>query len=130
MIILICWCIMVKRSEMVIYICFLDPLQWSEARHVGYHLLWRRKMGWSGITKIEGEVEVRCLEKPFGTCREPQDFEAEKCHCFYKKVYRTSVKPSSKFLKCAYKWVYWPHIDLGRKSYSQPNILQVIYITF
>ena len=29
-------------------------------------------MGWSGITKIEGEVEVRCLEKPFGTCREPQ----------------------------------------------------------
>ena len=62
---------------------------------------------WIGqvLQKFKGEVEVRCLEKPFGTCRNLRTLKL-KCHSFYQEAYQTSVKPSSKFLKRAYKWVY------------------------
>ena len=66
------------------------------------------KKRWLGQVKqkINGEVEVRCLEKPFGMTQIPQSFEEEKHHCFYSKVYSTSVKPAALFHKRAYMWIY------------------------
>ena len=47
----------------------------------------------------EGKVEVRCLKMPFRVRQVPQDFEEEEHHCFYKKVYWSTVKSVAIFHK-------------------------------
>ena len=58
------------------------------------------------LRKVKGEIEVRCLKKPFGISGEPQDFEDEKYNCFYKKVFKTTVIPKSIYHKRKYRWLY------------------------
>ena len=45
------------------------------------------------VSKISNEVQVRCLEKPFGI-NIPQNLEREDDAFFVHEVYRTSVNPT------------------------------------
>ena len=49
------------------------------------------------------EVQVRCLQKPYGI-REPQEFELEEDAIFYKRVFNANEHP--KMIKKGRKWLW------------------------
>ena len=46
------------------------------------------------LGKVEGKVQVRCLDKPFGI-KEPQTFEREADAILYEMVYKADVEPKN-----------------------------------
>ena len=57
------------------------------------------------LNKKNKEVQVRCLEKPFGI-REPQEFEREEDAIYYEKVYKADVNPQMVQKGRKWLWVY------------------------
>ena len=52
---------------------------------------------------VNGDVRVRCLEKPFGI-NEPQKLEHEEDVIFYGRLFRTNVTPQ--LIKFGRKWLW------------------------
>ena len=57
-------------------------------------LVFSEQEKWLGkvIKKREGQVRVRCLEKPFGV-NMPQNMERQHEAVFYHTVYKVNIKP-------------------------------------
>jgi len=55
------------------------------------------------LKKQVNEIQVRCLEKPYGI-REPQEFEREEDAIFYQHVYPPCVQP--KLIQKGRKWLW------------------------
>ena len=55
------------------------------------------------ICTKRNEVQVRCLQKPYGI-REPQEFEREEDAIFYQNVYNTNEHP--KMVQKGRKWLW------------------------
>ena len=77
-------------------ICVWYEMVWYEERYLG-----QVKQKVKGSRGKEGEVY---LKMSFGVRQVPQDFKEEKHHCFYKKVCRTTVKPTA-VLKRSHKLI-------------------------
>ena len=63
-----------------------------QIRNVGACILGAREVAWESNKKREGQVRVRCLEKPFGV-NMPQNMERQYEAVFYHTVYKVNIKP-------------------------------------
>ena len=79
-----------------------------QIRNVGACILWAREVARESNKKREGQVRVRCLEKPFGV-NMPQNMERQHEAVFYHNVYKVNVKPwqSGRGTGRKFLWQYW-----------------------
>ena len=86
-------------------------LKRCQNRRMGYGYVWGQKVSGESFGQKNGEIQVCCLEKPYGIT-ELQDFEWLEDILFYTEVFNPEVVSKKKFfLNRKWLWQYLENLN-------------------